>query len=142
MAKSNKEILKNTHNIVNSMPKAKKAKWLEALRTGKYQQGHGRLKSGEGYCCLGVLQMCLTDKVEIHQDSKFLSLTFPSINWLKNQDINFMKTYGDLESEWPLNDEPTFLVNGQLRTASDLNDIARFSFKKIARLIETQVEGV
>ena len=33
-----------------------KAKWLEALRSGKYEQGKGCLRDHEGkYCCLGVL---------------------------------------------------------------------------------------
>lgn len=34
-----------------------KAKWLEALRSGKYQQIRGRLRSinGDAYCCLGLL---------------------------------------------------------------------------------------
>lgn len=30
-------------------------KWAAALRSGKYQQGVGGLKSGDAYCCLGVL---------------------------------------------------------------------------------------
>lgn len=41
------------------MDEAIKAKWLEALRSGKYRQTTGRLrreeKEGTGYCCLGVL---------------------------------------------------------------------------------------
>ena len=32
-----------------------KAKWLEALRSGRFPQAAGRLKSDQGYCCLGVL---------------------------------------------------------------------------------------
>jgi len=32
-----------------------KAKWLEALRSGKYQQGKNFLREGDRYCCLGVL---------------------------------------------------------------------------------------
>lgn len=32
-----------------------KQNWLEALRSGKYQQGRGCLKQGNKYCCLGVL---------------------------------------------------------------------------------------
>lgn len=32
-----------------------KAKWLAALRSGKYQQGTGVLKNGDHFCCLGVL---------------------------------------------------------------------------------------
>ena len=30
-------------------------KWIEALRSGNYQQGRGMLKGPLGYCCLGVL---------------------------------------------------------------------------------------
>jgi hypothetical protein len=29
-------------------------KWVAALRSGKYKQGSGGLKSGSSYCCLGV----------------------------------------------------------------------------------------
>jgi hypothetical protein len=32
-----------------------KSKWVEALRSGKYQQARNFLKSEDGYCCLGVL---------------------------------------------------------------------------------------
>lgn len=33
-----------------------KTKWLEALRSGKYKQGRGKLCSADReYCCLGVL---------------------------------------------------------------------------------------
>lgn len=28
--------------------------WVEALRSGKYQQCKGRLNNGAGFCCLGV----------------------------------------------------------------------------------------
>lgn len=38
------------------MNKEYKDKWLVALRSGKYSQGHGALLSESGqYCCLGVL---------------------------------------------------------------------------------------
>lgn len=32
-----------------------KAKWVAALRSGKYEQGRQRLRNGDSYCCLGVL---------------------------------------------------------------------------------------
>jgi hypothetical protein len=28
--------------------------WVEALRSGKYEQTQARLKRGDGFCCLGV----------------------------------------------------------------------------------------
>lgn len=32
-----------------------KDEWLIALRSGKYKQATGKLKSSDGFCCLGVL---------------------------------------------------------------------------------------
>jgi hypothetical protein len=32
-----------------------KAKWVKALRSGKFKQGDEYLKGGNRYCCLGVL---------------------------------------------------------------------------------------
>jgi uncharacterized protein YeaC (DUF1315 family) len=32
-----------------------KQKWVDALRSGKYDQGSEKLRSYQGYCCLGVL---------------------------------------------------------------------------------------
>lgn len=32
-----------------------KRKWVEALRSGEYQQGNGKLCDNGRYCCLGVL---------------------------------------------------------------------------------------
>jgi hypothetical protein len=32
-----------------------KAKWVKALRSGKYKQSRYGLKVGRGFCCLGVL---------------------------------------------------------------------------------------
>lgn len=29
--------------------------WLDALRSGQYSQGNGKLYDGESFCCLGVL---------------------------------------------------------------------------------------
>lgn len=32
-----------------------KKRWVKALRSGKYRQGHGKLCFNDNYCCLGVL---------------------------------------------------------------------------------------
>lgn len=37
------------------MKKAHALKWIKALRSGKYKQTTGVLRSDQGYCCLGVL---------------------------------------------------------------------------------------
>lgn len=37
------------------MDKQVKERWVNALRSGDYQQGRAWLKKGDSYCCLGVL---------------------------------------------------------------------------------------
>lgn len=38
-----------------TMDQALKARWVAALRSGEYEQGHMRLRKGDRFCCLGVL---------------------------------------------------------------------------------------
>jgi hypothetical protein len=42
-------------SIARRMNPAIKALWLDALRSGEYEQIHGRLHQGMGFCALGVL---------------------------------------------------------------------------------------
>ena len=44
------------------MDKKLKAKWVKALRSGKYEQAHGAMKGGGAYCCLGVLREIIAPK--------------------------------------------------------------------------------
>lgn len=37
------------------MKAALKKKWIDALRSGNYKQGHSVLRNDDHYCCLGVL---------------------------------------------------------------------------------------
>lgn len=53
------------------MDKKLKAKWVKALRSGKYRRAKGQLQSGRGYCCLGVL--CRVARVEFNPLDCFLS---------------------------------------------------------------------
>lgn len=53
------------------MNKEIKAKWLEALRSGKYKQGQAALNRNGEFCCLGILcdvmevpEMGVSDAVE------------------------------------------------------------------------------
>ncbi len=36
------------------MTKAERDAWVAALRSGKYKQGRGYLRTNKGFCCLGV----------------------------------------------------------------------------------------
>lgn len=44
------------------MDKELKAKWIKALRSGKYQQTQYYLKRDDAYCCLGILHKVATGK--------------------------------------------------------------------------------
>lgn len=50
------------------MNKELKNKWIEALRSGKYKQGKGALRTGDienpHYCCLGVLCAISLEKIK------------------------------------------------------------------------------
>jgi fatty acid-binding protein DegV len=47
------------------MDKDIKAKWLEALRSGRYRQGEGALRVDDKFCCLGVLPESLNSTLGI-----------------------------------------------------------------------------
>jgi hypothetical protein len=45
------------------------AKWIAALRSGRYEQTAGRLHDCDGHCCLGVAaQEFISDKVVVRRD--------------------------------------------------------------------------
>src|SRR5688572_11113721 len=48
-----------TEALTLEQQKANRKLWVEALRSGKYEQGTGQLANGDGgFCCLGVLAIC------------------------------------------------------------------------------------
>ncbi len=70
-----------------------KAKWLEALRNGKYKQRQGQLCKNEGYCCLGVLaEVCeVPYSGTEHRIYKFNDTErcgFPTEDWIKSLGLN------------------------------------------------------
>lgn len=52
------------------MKRELKQKWVDALRSGQYQQCTTRLNDGVGFCCLGVL-LDVVDPEWIELDHKF-----------------------------------------------------------------------
>lgn len=118
-----------------------KARWLKALRSGKYRQGTGHLKkttiTGEArHCCLGVLcELAMRSKViapsvaahdgisRIHQfdgNTGFLPLSV--IEWAGLTDY----------------DPDVSTKQGLATCLSHLNDSGK-SFKQIANIIEQQL---
>lgn len=98
-----------------------KAQWLEALRSGKYKQGRGMLRTPENsFCCLGVL-------CDVVDPNKWKEIYLGE--WV----------YGD-------RNEVAFLPNEIKRLAGiddtvtliNMND-GKASFKKIADYIENNL---
>jgi hypothetical protein len=127
----------------SKMPKKILAKWLAALRSGEYKRGKSRLyDDGDAgnnpkFCCLGVLQHCLTGGVEFENSGE--ARTFPSREWLKEYDIHF-RSSGLTQDYF---DADVKMGNGKILPLSDLNDSIspEYSFKKIANYIEKNFVG-
>jgi hypothetical protein len=96
-----------------------KAKWIEALRSGRYEQGVGSLfDSGDKtYCCLGVLCDIHPD-ISLDGDEYFFGR--------ENQGIllgpKFCKAVG--------------ITKEQAKRLATMNDSEQWSFKEIADAIE------
>lgn len=119
-----------------------KAKWITALRSGKYKQTTNTLKAkdGSGFCCLGVLcdlaaadgngswknaeasGIIFQDSIE---DGSLFYLTPGIVRWAAGQEVNgkFTKEFYDLKR--------------QLAELSVLNDAGK-AFSHIATIIEAQ----
>lgn len=99
------------------LPVRFKAKWIKALRSGKYKQGYYRLysKSTNSYCCLGVA--CVVSGLEEKQISRYGMIP-----------KSFKKNHANL---------PTDLIESNALTNKlvNLND-SGYSFKRIASWIE------
>ena len=127
-----------------------KTKWLEALRSGEYEQVAGTLCNGTGYCCLGVLEEVLDGQVEKRNDEEYFSS--PTLDFLARHNIEVETRPGDAVHEndtlFPLLDyRGTFSklmeLNDEETTDDDGEPIAGthvYSFNYIANYIEENVE--
>lgn len=88
--------------------------WVSALRSGKYNQGYGYLKTKNGYCCLGVL------------------CKVAGKNLVYNPGIDDYKNYEWLIEEIFTTDE----LNEIKIKLMNMNDSKQSSFKNIADYLE------
>lgn len=110
------------------MPQPLLDAWLEALRSGKYEQTHyGTLKHRTGYCCLGVLEHVADKRVEDD--------VLPTYMWLQVHNVVFKDSdgKGTLRS-------PYLHGDGANGFASSLND-AGMPFPSLADAIERNAQG-
>lgn len=116
------------------MPKVIADKWLTALRSGEYMQICDVLYDAVsgGYCCLGVLQHCVSGKVWSAPDYNY---ELPHPDWLKEHGIEFKSHTGSYSGADAL--EPWLPKLHQ--NATDANDKGK-SFATIADAIEDAME--
>jgi hypothetical protein len=113
--------------------------WVDALRSGKFDQAQCTLQEGDGFCCLGVA--CAVAKgqgvsVVTHEDGTIHGSTLdrqrPVWGWLGLKDP--MGYFENPELQVQLqNAKPA--VYGDLKLTK-LNDIAQFNFTQLADVIE------
>lgn len=99
-----------------------KREWVAKLRSGKYEQGKGRLRSkGNQYCCLGVL-------CEIGVEDDMIG---PPI--LADGEYSYNRNFAFLPNalveEYGLSTQDTITLMG-------MNDEQNMSFSQIAQYIE------
>lgn len=101
-------------NLTNKLPTEFKAKWVEALRSGKYKQGRMKLYDAlnDCYCCLGVADVICGYK--------------PSAR-------------GTIDKSHDNVPEPLRLVGSVYMSLIGLNDNANKSFSEIADYIEKEL---
>ncbi len=110
--------------------------WIEALRSGRYEQGTGSLRETEGkYCCLGVLcDLAATRGVGLWEPTSNRDVPY---SFLGSDDTLPKKVM-----EWAGMSSNDGSFGGEDPTESslmNLNDNSRFDFKQIANVIEANV---
>jgi hypothetical protein len=116
-----------------------KAKWVKALRSGKYKQGQAALNPTEGhYCCLGVA--CVVNGNALTKEVRF--------GLLKPEHTKLGLPLPHEAREWwevlpypeTRLDSPCVRIGKRWRRLTELNDdVQGYDFNKIADLIEEQL---
>jgi hypothetical protein len=110
------------------MNKRIKARWVKALRSGRYKQGRNMLRTDDGkFCCLGVL-------CDLHSKSTGTA-------W--GTDGRYFGNSATLPlpvMEWAgLDLAPELTIGGSTLFASEHNDEGSWRFSTIAKAIEAQL---
>lgn len=118
--------------------KENRKKWVAALRSGDYIQGHNYLCRDDNYCCLGVLSEIAGAKKTPAPSDAFISTNV----FLFDKDgftlsDRSMKFVGLSTPIGRYQDK-----NGNWQCLVDDNDINGFTFNELADLIESEPNGL
>jgi hypothetical protein len=106
-----------------------KQKWVDALRSGEYQQTQKRLRTEDGFCCLGVL-------CDLYGKEN-------NVEWQHNEVVGYFYENHSFSLpssvvEWSGVEDGNPFVNDQTSSLGSLNDKGS-TFIEIADLIEEQL---
>jgi len=109
-----------------------KKQWIEALRSGDYEQGDGYLRTDrDEFCCLGVL-------CDIHHKAIKIA---PSIrgSYYHYFDSECFIPQEIIKWSGILNYSPHLIYKNKSENLTTLNDLKGLTFNQIADLIEEQL---
>lgn len=116
------------------MKKTVKKKWLEALRSKKYTQGTGELKSDDNkFCCLGVL--CEIHRKTMKSKKYKWGIIYGSKYGYTNGNGGNSKVLPDFVRKWAGLDCVNPIPKARKYSLAGFNDNGR-TFKQIADIIE------
>lgn len=110
-----------------------KRRWVEALRSGRYEQGYGKLSQNGKFCCLGVLcEIAVQDGIigvrDINDDTLFYG----------NNHEGSATVLPHTVREWAGLGERGVLIPSKQRSLVEIND-HRTPFSRIADIIEEEL---
>lgn len=117
------------------MRKKVKQLWVEALRSGKYEQGRGVLcSSNNKYCCLGVLTEVYIEQMKKNRKKSKISKARISTTYreqyLVNGKTKATHLLPEVVAKW------AGLTAGQRKWAMSMNDSHTLDFSGIAQCID------
>jgi len=109
-----------------------KRAWVEALRSGKYEQGFGPLvtisyNGRREYCCLGVAAL-VSGMKEDDMIDRYIPPPEVGAEWWEERP----------EDDELVSNPPVYL-DGDMHTITYANDFLQLSFNEIADIIEEQL---
>jgi hypothetical protein len=128
------------------MDSSLKQKWVRALRSGKYKQASGQLKTEDGFCCLGVLcdvydpsNWIVADDLDLGEDNQEwhykISMRGGYTSIMKDVLPEEIADAAGLSRQNP---EVPYGIDGGMSSLAVINDSGA-SFAQIADLIETHL---
>ncbi len=120
-----------------------KEAWVNALRSGEYNQGSEKLRGANGYCCLGVLCDIYAKEHDAqwefngydeYSDEKTPQ---PMDYWYFEEQTEFLPKSVMKWAELEINN-PILLVEDEVDEVAHIND-SGYSFSTIADLIQAQL---